>query len=112
MAKFKVGDVVLYHGTWGSEAPRKCVITDAGDTKNGRPVYGNDLGHWGYENQYGAAEPGPEDEGPPEPDEEVAYETMVSNSAAGQEARAEMERDDERLGGNPYDPDSPNYHQN
>ena len=52
MSKFNVGNRVLYYGAWNTEPGKPCTITKVGNTKNGRPVYGNSLGHWGYENQY------------------------------------------------------------
>ena len=49
--KFEVGQRVVYRGAWGIEEGRLTTITDV-STHKGRTAYGNDLGHWGYENQY------------------------------------------------------------
>lgn len=48
---FKIGDAVFYQGTWGREAPRACTITGIGE-KNNETVYDNNLGRWGYADQY------------------------------------------------------------
>jgi hypothetical protein len=49
--RFKVGDKVLYSGGFGRQEPVETNIVDVGE-KNYRIVYGNTLGHWGYEDQY------------------------------------------------------------
>ena len=49
----RIGERVIYKGGWGMDAPVVCKCTGAG-MKNGRPVYDNDLGHWGYADQYEA----------------------------------------------------------
>ncbi len=51
MATFKIGDRALYAGAWGLHPPRQCRITGIGENK-GRLVYDNNLGHWGYAEQY------------------------------------------------------------
>lgn len=48
---FRVGDYVIYYGSWGQAKPRRCWITSIGADR-GRPVYSNSLGQWGYEHQY------------------------------------------------------------
>lgn len=54
---FKIGQRVYYRGGWGQDAQRLTTITSEG-TKNDQTVYGNDLGHWGYADQYTAAPEG------------------------------------------------------
>lgn len=56
--RFTVGDPVYYSGAWGQEPPIATVITGRG-VKNGRVVYDNAHGHWGYVDQYVYREPAP-----------------------------------------------------
>lgn len=48
---FAVGDAVWYFGAWGSHNPVPATITGTG-SKNGKRVYNDDTGHWGYAKQY------------------------------------------------------------
>ena len=50
-ASRQVGDRVVYKGGWGTAEPKECTITGVGEN-NGRLVYDNSLGSWGYANQY------------------------------------------------------------
>lgn len=50
----KIGDRVIYKGPLtadGSSLDVKCIITRIGN-RNGRLIYHNSLGHWGYVSQY------------------------------------------------------------
>jgi hypothetical protein len=47
---FQVGEIVMWRGGFGSDAPKLATITDLGE-KNGRPLYDLDNGHWAYEYQ-------------------------------------------------------------
>ncbi len=49
--KLNVGDKALYRGAFGVTFPVPCEIIGIGE-KNGRVVYDNDLGRWGYADQY------------------------------------------------------------
>lgn len=51
MAEFKIGERVMYRGDFGNAPAVQCLITGIG-TKNGETVYDNDLGRWGYADQY------------------------------------------------------------
>lgn len=48
--EFEVGQRVLWRGGFGSDPERVAVIVGNG-TKNNRPVYDLDNGHWAYEDQ-------------------------------------------------------------
>ena len=48
--EFKIGQRVMWRGSWGTDPAKPATITGKG-TKNGRPVYDLDNGHWCYENQ-------------------------------------------------------------
>ena len=54
-AQRQEGDEVIYRGAWGTQQGVACIITDVGE-ENGRLVYGNSLGHWGYADQYRGVE--------------------------------------------------------
>lgn len=47
----QVGDWVMFRGAWGTQPPVECKVTGIGE-KNGRLVYDNSLGLWGYADQY------------------------------------------------------------
>lgn len=50
-SELPVGTLVSYRGGWGNRPPVLCTITGQGE-KNGKTVYDNSLGHWGYRDQY------------------------------------------------------------
>jgi hypothetical protein len=49
--RLKIGDKVLYSGAWGTEKPKKAVITGI-DEKDNKKVYDTNIKHWGYAYQF------------------------------------------------------------
>ena len=50
-AQRQVGDMAIYRNSWGKGAPTMVRINGI-EEKNGRLIYINSLGQWGYTNQY------------------------------------------------------------
>lgn len=48
--KFRLGQTVIWRGSWGTDFPRLAVIVELAE-KNDQPVYDLDNGHWAYEHQ-------------------------------------------------------------
>lgn len=48
--QFKIGQEVLWSGSWGTQDPKPAKIVDCGE-KNDWAVYDLDNGHWAYEYQ-------------------------------------------------------------
>jgi hypothetical protein len=48
--RFRIGDIVMWCGSWGSDSPKETVVVSRG-VKDDAPVYDLANGHWAYEEQ-------------------------------------------------------------